>query len=138
MGRSDRTVGPEPYLWKLGLFPIALLFVWALHDLFRRFALGWEVALTWMTVLSPAFLPSFNLMLDVPALALSLASLALFLKALDNNHLPLAALAGLIAGVAMQTKYTAALAPVVMFIAALLQRRPLVWVAARWWRLRSS
>jgi hypothetical protein len=69
-----------------------------------------------MTVLSPTFLPSLNLMLDVPALALALTSLALFFTACDRNHLGLAGAAGLVAGLAMQTKYTAFLAPATMML----------------------
>ena len=40
--------------------------------------------LTALVVLSPAFLPGLNLMLDVPAQALALASLALFVAAADR------------------------------------------------------
>ncbi len=122
--------GEQPVLWKLWLFPIALLFVWALHDLFVRFARGLEVPLTWLTVLSPAFLPGFNLMLDVPALALSLAAVALFFRAVVRDGIGLATLAGLVAGVAMQTKYTAVVAPGVMLLAALLWKKPRLWLPA--------
>jgi hypothetical protein len=125
-----RLFGDHPMLVKLWLLPMALLFVWALYDLFRRFARGLEVPLTWMTVLSPAFLPSFNLMLDVPALALSLAAIAVFLRSLDRNSIPLATLAGLLGGLAMQTKYTALLAPAVMLVAAVVWRKPALWLPA--------
>src|SRR6202165_4541362 len=62
-----RLFGERPFLWKLWLFPFAFLFAWTLYRLFRRFDRGLEGPLLWMTVLSPTFLPSLNLMLDVPA-----------------------------------------------------------------------
>lgn len=133
-----RLFGEQPYLWKLWTLPVSLLLTFALHALFRRFARGLEVALTLMTVLSPAFLPSMNLMLDVPCVALSLAALALFLGAIDPAEHPaqarrrgtrptalsLAVLAGLVAGLAMQTKYSGFLAPAVLALAAVVFRRP--------------
>ncbi len=120
----------EPVLWKLWLFPFCLCLAWALHALARRFAGRLALPLTALTVLSPAFLPSLNLMLDVPAQALSLAALALFLDAADRSSLFRAALAGLVAGVAMQTKYTGFLAPAAMFLYALTHRRLRLWLPA--------
>jgi hypothetical protein len=114
-----RLFGPSPLLWKLWLFPVALLLTFALYALLRRFARGLELPLTWLLVLSPAFLPSFNLMLDVPALALSLAALAVFCRACDRDSLPLAAAAGLLAGLAAQTKYTGLLAPALLLLYSL-------------------
>ena len=96
----------------------------------RRFAPGVELPLTVMTVLSPAILPSINLMLDVPALALSLASVYLFLGACDRDSFGRAALAGFVAGLAMQTKYTGAVAPAVMLLAAATTGRWRLWPAA--------
>jgi len=61
-------------------------------------------------VLSPAVLPSLNLMLDVPALTLTLAALAVFLSSEDRYPWFGAATAGVLAGLAMQTKYTGLLA----------------------------
>jgi hypothetical protein len=111
-----RLFGDRPFLWKLWLLPISLLFVFALHALFRRFAPGLEMPLVTMTVLSPTFLPSLNLMLDVPALALGLTSLALYFTACDGDNIWLAIGAGLVAGLAMQTKYTAFLGPPTMML----------------------
>src|SRR6266851_1336269 len=82
-----RLFGEVPLLWKLGLLPWCLLLTMALHALFRRFATGLEMSLTWLTMLSPALLPSLNLMLDVPALALSLSAICLFLGACDRNSI---------------------------------------------------
>jgi hypothetical protein len=125
-----RLFGEAPVLWKLWLLPFSLLFVWALHDLFRRFARGLEVPLTWLTVLSPVFLPGLNLMLDVPALALALSAVALFCRAADRNSFALAAVAGLIAGVAAETKYTGFLAPAAMLLYALAYRKLRLWPSA--------
>jgi hypothetical protein len=119
-----RLFGPSPFWWKLWLFPFALLLAFSLHALLRRFARGLELPLTWLLVLSPASLPGFNLMLDVPALALSLASLAVFCRAGDRDSLPLAALAGLLAGLAAQTKYTGLLAPALLLLYA--------WAFGKW------
>jgi len=113
-----RLFGERPYAWKLWLFPFSLLFVFSLDALFRRFCRGMETPLVWMTVLSPTFLPSLNLMLDVPALALALGSITLFLRACALNSFALSIGAGLLAGLAMETKYTAFLAPAVMLLYA--------------------
>ena len=115
--------GEHPFLWKLWLLPFALLLVFSLHSLLRRFAPGYEMILTWMVIFSPAFLPSFNLMLDVPAIALSLTALVIFLRASDRNSLGLAALAGLVAGIAAQTKYNGLVAPAVMLLHAFIFKR---------------
>jgi hypothetical protein len=122
--------GERPWLWKLALLPWGLLLVWALHALLRRFAPGMEMPLTVMTVLSPALLPSLNLMLDVPALALSLASIHLFLTACDRDSFSRAVVAGFVAGLAMETKYTGAVAPAVMLLAAATMGRWRLWPAA--------
>jgi hypothetical protein len=122
--------GQLVWLWKLGLWPWCLLLAVSLHSLFRRFALGLEMPLTWLTVLSPALLPSLNFMLDVPALALSLAAVGLFLRACDRCSHGLAVVAGLVAGVAAETKYTGFLAPGVMLLAAATRRRWGLWPGA--------
>jgi hypothetical protein len=111
-----RLFGDHPVAWKLWLLPFSLLFVFSLDALFWRFARGLETPLVWMTVLSPTFLPSLNLMLDVPASALSIGGLVLFFRACDRNSFTLATAAGLTAGLAMETKYTSFLAPAVMLI----------------------
>lgn len=119
-----RLFGDAVPLWKAWFFPFALVFALSLERLFRRFAAGLEAPLLWLTVLSPTFLPSLNLMPDVPALALALASVSLFLAALDRASYALALAAGGVAALAMQTKYTAFTAPAVMVVAALLARPP--------------
>jgi hypothetical protein len=114
--------GDNVFLWKLWLLPFSWLFVWSLAALFRRFARPLETPLLWLTVLSPTFLPSLNLMLDVPALALGLSAIVVSLRAAARDSLALAALAGLLAGLAMQTKYTAFLAPAAILTHGLLFR----------------
>jgi hypothetical protein len=115
-----RLFGERPVLWKVWLFPLALLLVFSLHRLFRRFTPGHELWLTWMAIMSPVFLPSFNLMLEVPVAALSLLALNIFLRACDQNSFAWAALAGVVNGVAMETKYSAFVTAAVMVVYALL------------------
>jgi hypothetical protein len=115
-----RLFGERVWLWKLWLLPFSALLAFGLLSLYRRFARGLESPLLWMTMLSPAFLPSFNLMLDIPMLALSLAAVLLFIRARDRNSLVLAALAGLTAALAIETKYTGLLAPATMLLYAAL------------------
>lgn len=119
-----RLFGDRPLLWKLWLFPVSVLLVFAMHRLLCRFARGLEWPLLAMTVLSPTLLPSFNLMLDVPALALGLMALALFVGAVRNDSGRQAVLAGLIAGIGTETKYTAFLVPCVLLHYAGVYRRP--------------
>lgn len=118
-----RLLGDQPVLWKLSLFPISLLLVAALQVLLRRFARGLEHYLLWMTVLSPALLPSFNMMLDIPALALALTALVIFMGACRSASFWRAVAAGLVAGLAMQTKYTAFTAPAAFLVYAFLWRQ---------------
>ena len=106
MALGVRLIGDHPQVLKLWLLPFAILLLTASHALLRRFARGLEGPGVWLLGLSPAILPSFNFMLDIPALALSLASIALFLRAADRESLGLAIAAGIVAGLATQTKYT--------------------------------
>jgi hypothetical protein len=125
-----RLFGERPVLWKLWLFPFVLLFVASLAALLRRFAPSVATPLLVLLVLSPVFLPSLNLMMDIPALALSLAALVWFFRACDRTSLSLALAAGATAGLAMQTKYTGFLAPAVLLAYALLHRKMALGLAA--------
>jgi len=116
--------GPRPFLWKLWFLPFILLLGASFHWLLRRFARGVEQPLLWLVLLSPAILPALNLMLDVPMLGLSLFSLCLFFHAGDRESLPLTLLAGLAAGLAIETKHAALLAPAVMTAVGILRRKP--------------
>ena len=126
-----RWLGNHEWAWKLWQFPFVYLFVASYAHLARRFAPGPLTGLLPVfLVLSPVFLPGLNLMLDVPAIALGLAAVVLFVRASDRGSIGGAVLAGLIAGIAMQTKYTGLLVPLVMIgYAALLGRLRLAMVA---------
>jgi len=106
LAASMGVLGGEPAAWKWGLLPFALLLTGALADLARRLAPEHATPVVWMAVVSPALLPNFNLMLDVPALALGLAALAWSLRACDRGSGFGALGAGCLAALSMQTKYT--------------------------------
>jgi hypothetical protein len=125
-----RLFGFNVVVWKLWLLPFCLLFAFALERLFNRFAGGLEIPLLWMTVLSPAFFPTLNLMLDIPAFSLALAALVVFLNAIDRDSAAIAVGAGALTALAMQTKYTAFSMPVTMLLAAAMARRPSLWLAS--------
>jgi hypothetical protein len=101
-----RVSGDDPGLFKLWLLPFCVLLLGTVFVLLRRFARGFERPGVWLLALSPPILPSLNLMFDVPALALSLASILCFWRAAERSSLTLALAAGLIAGLAIETKYT--------------------------------
>ena len=108
-----RLFGENIPLLKLWLFPFAMLFVFSVRALLRAFAPRLESPLLLLSVVSPAILPAFNFMLDIPAVALSLAALATFFQAVNGQlrlRLLLAIGAGLLAGLAAQTKYSGLLA----------------------------
>jgi hypothetical protein len=107
LAAAQKLFGDDVAVWKMAFFPFNLLLSVSLYALFHRWAPRIALALTWTIVLSPAVLPATNLMLDIPALALGLAAIALLLRADEWNSWGLALAAGLVAGLAMQTKYTA-------------------------------
>jgi len=117
--------GENLVLLKLWLFPICLLFTTSLYSLFKRYAPSYEKPLLAMTVFSPVFLPSLNLMVDVPAVALGVAAVAVFHRSLDSTQasIRLALLAGLLSGLAMQTKYIGVTSVAVIFLFAILRRQ---------------
>lgn len=125
-----KVFGASVWRAKLGLLPWAVLLVSVLFALFGRFAPGLEMPLTWLTVFSPVLLPSLNFMLDVPALALALAAVCLFLRACDKDSQGLAVVAGLVAGLAAEAKYTGFLAPGAMLLAAATRKRWALWPGA--------
>ncbi len=104
-----RWIAPEnPVVWHLLVFPWLLVMAVSMNWLavwFRGKTSPWLIA---AFLMSPVVLPGINLMLDVPALALALAALAMFTNSLDRTSTRQALLAGLLLAVAMQTKYTAA------------------------------
>ncbi len=73
-----RIVGEQPWLLKVWLFPIALLFVFAMRALLKRFARSMAEPMLVLAVFSPAVLPALNLMIDLPSIAFSLSALEIF------------------------------------------------------------
>ena len=112
---------------KLWLLPFCLLFTSGLYSIVRRFAPGLEKTLMALTVVSPTFLPSLNVMIDVPAIALNLTTIAVFCRALDGPKpcWRLVVMAGLTAGLAAQTKYTGATSLAVILLYGLTRRQRL-------------
>jgi hypothetical protein len=96
----------HPALLKFWLLPFGLALAWAVDFLATRVAPSLRVPLIWLCVLSPTTLPGFNFMLDVPALALGLTALAIAMRSVEQNSWGLTLLAGLVAALAIQTKYT--------------------------------
>ena len=122
--------GDSPFLWKLWLLPLALVLVASLDALCRRFCRGIELPIVCLLVLSPALLPSLNLMTDVPALALGLAAVALTMRAVDHRSVVTAIYAGAVAGLAMQTKYTAFVVILAMLLYAATRGEWQLWLLA--------
>ena len=118
--------GGHPLAWKLWLFPFSFLLTAAAFRLSARLAPGRELLVVWMLVLAPGVLSGFNLMTDVPALALALLSLAVGVEAVHRERIDWAMAAGLVAALAMQTKYSSAGALAATALYALLHRRVLI------------
>ncbi len=105
LGAGISLFGEDPVFLKLWLLPFALLLVWSLRRLVERFAPAGGTPLLLVLALAPAIVPSFNLMLDLPSLALALGGFALFVEACERNRIGWAVWAGVLAGLALQTKY---------------------------------
>jgi hypothetical protein len=116
--------GDSPVAWKLSLLPFALALTGSLVFLLGRFAPPFAMPVLFGLALGPAVLPGFNLMLDVPALALGLLGVALFVGCCERGRGGLALVAGVILGLAMQTKYAAVVYAGPVLVAAVLYRRP--------------
>src|SRR5205807_1205353 len=107
----------------LALSAFTLVAGFAAASLARRFgAPAW--LLVPLLLLSPAVLPGTNCMLDTPALALSLAALALHMRGVDEDSPRLLAAGGLVAGLAFLAKYSAAPFLALMGLYSLFARRP--------------
>jgi 4-amino-4-deoxy-L-arabinose transferase-like glycosyltransferase len=120
---------------------------WAFHALEAAFSLGaivffyllarrWTPAhalyLTALLALGPAFVPSQNVMVDVPILCLWLACFWALLRAFDSARpTRYDATAGVTAGLACLIKYTSlVLLPILTLAVAFRQRWRLAWVLA--------
>jgi hypothetical protein len=126
LAAGDRLFGEQLPLLKLWLFPFPLALCYAARSLARRFAPGYGGVAVPVIALSPLVLPLFGFMLDVPALALGLAAVAVFVRGGRGSWLA----AGVLAGLAMQTKYTAFTVPAVLIGFGVLHRRVLPAVLA--------
>lgn len=93
--------------WKAWYLPVHFLFCWSLLLLLRRVVPAHANWLLAMLALGPAVLPGVNLMLEVPMLSLAFSGLVLLLRACDRRSLGTALLAGVLWGLAFQTKYSA-------------------------------
>lgn len=102
--------GENEFLLKMWLFPFATLLTYSLRSLARRFANGTERLFVPIVCFSGVVLPLFGFMLDLPAMALSLTAVALFVKGGAKN----VAASGFVLALAMQTKYTAIICPAVI------------------------
>ncbi len=119
--------GEHLFLLKLWLFPFAAILCRSTAWLVTRFAIRQERTGLLVIALSPAVLVLFDFMLDIPALALGLTALTAFIHGCDRRSLRWVAAAGLLAGLAVQTKYSLLFLPAVFVWYALLYRR---WLEA--------
>jgi 4-amino-4-deoxy-L-arabinose transferase-like glycosyltransferase len=106
------------------LLPVTWLFCASLLALLRRYTGRHATALMWLFALGPAVLPGLNNMLEVPMLAVGLAALLVFHRAVERSSLGAAIGSGVLLGLAFQTKYSAFafLGPFVLL--GVLRRRP--------------
>jgi hypothetical protein len=108
LGLGIAIFGEHEVILKLWLFPFAALLTYSLRSLGQRFGTSEEIVP--LVGLSGLVLPLFGFMLDIPATALSLASLAVFANGMRGSTI----YAGIFAALAMQTKYTAIVLPSVI------------------------
>ncbi|MEO6595163.1 MAG: hypothetical protein ABIP94_10465 [Planctomycetota bacterium] len=115
--------GDSPVMWHLWYLPVQWLFCLSLLALLRRFVGRHAVPILAAIALGPSVLPGVNLMLEVPMLALGLAGVEVFMRAVDRGSLSLALAAGLLQGLAVQTKYSALGLLGLWILAAMMHRR---------------
>jgi len=114
-------------LMKLWLFPFVLMLGLAMQSLLRRLMPFDGTVAAVVFLFSPVVLPMLNVMLDVPALALGLAGVAVFIITVDR--LPgrmfhwRFVLCGLLFGLAMQAKYTMLFTQLVPLLYAITRRQ---------------
>ncbi|MBI2201302.1 MAG: glycosyltransferase family 39 protein, partial [Armatimonadetes bacterium] len=89
----------------LAMLPFTALAAGSMLWLCRRF-LRFPVAPAMVFILGPAFLPSQNVMLDVPLVALCLAAMACFIHGVDAGTRAALVWAGVLSGLAILTKYS--------------------------------
>ncbi|QJW99506.1 hypothetical protein [Frigoriglobus tundricola] len=129
LGAGITLVGDRPVYLKLWLAPFALILAGAIAFLSTRLAPTLRVPLVWLGLISPTILPGFNFMLDVPVLALGLTALAVVVRSVERDSWLLALAAGLLAGLAIQTKYTGLVSCATILTYCVLRGRPVRGVA---------
>ncbi len=97
-------VGESQEAWHLLPLAFVALAAWALIGIAGRFCRRPRVA-TALVLLSPTVLPSANLMVDLPSLAWALVALRLWIRGVDTEDRRATWAAGIVAGVAVLTKY---------------------------------
>jgi hypothetical protein len=107
--------GEHLWLLKLWLFPFVSLLAWSVWQILARFAPGQERIGTVLILFSPVVLPLINVMLDIPAVALGLASTVFVMRAQSRGTWGAAILAGILGALAGQTKYSLFTLPLVWF-----------------------
>ena len=124
LGAGTVLFGDRPTLLKLWLLPFALALAWGTAFFATRMAPSLRVPLLWLCLLSPTVLPGFNFMLDVPTLALGLIALAMAIRSIERDSWFLAIGAGLLAGLAIQTKHTGIVSSAAIGVWCVLRGRP--------------
>ena len=94
----------------------------AMYGVARRFC-AQPLAATALLIASPAVIPSQNLMLDIPVLALALVSVYLYLRGADEHKTQWAILGGVFLGLAFLTKFNALPLAPLFVIYAFVKRR---------------
>lgn len=123
LGRA--IVGSDVILLKLWMFPFALLLAHSLAILLRRFSEPIARPLLASVMLGPAVLPMVNVMLDIPALALGLSSIAVVALSGERRSLGLAIVAGILAALAARSTSCISTVPVILFLYSVF--------LGRWW-----
>lgn len=124
LAAGERIVGPSEVARHVSLLPFAIAAALAGLRLTQRFAGGSPyVTASWLA--SPAFLVSAStLMPDVPALALGLWGLTLYIEGVDTGHGRRRRLGALLAGLAVVVKYTAVVNVAALVLYPLLRQSP--------------
>ncbi|MCO5172367.1 MAG: hypothetical protein M9894_39210 [Planctomycetes bacterium] len=105
-----------PWAWRLAHLPFLLALALGTVLLGARIAPRRLPTLLVLVVASPAVLVSMNMMLDVPTLGLEVLAIALFERASRSGRRGLAAAAGVVAGLAIETKLSAVGIPIAMVL----------------------
>ncbi len=125
MGLGMALFSDDLIFLKCWLLPYLVVLTYSLSALLRRFAPTYQVPLLWLCAFSPVVLPSINYMLDIPVWSLSLFALVCTMKATERRSWGWALLAGVVIGLALQTKYIAMAHLATLGVWCVLQRQTL-------------